>query len=677
MARTPAGSRAPAVATALAVASVGCAVGAIVLHRHVAAGTAHRVLLDPADVVLGTAYPLVAALVVAHQPRNRAGWLLLSTAWIGPYLLAGQYAALSLLPGSDPFGWQACAWLAIWGYWPYFVLVGLVPLHFPDGRLPSEARVWRRLRATVVGLIAVGILARMLAPIGTDAAPALRNPLALDDGDWLNVTTLVSAEAAMIGAGGCGLVAVLLRLRRSSGEERARMQWLALGVVCLVLAVAVGSVTSGRVSSAAFCAGLVLLLAAMAAGIVRHRLFDIGTALSRTLVYAPLTGLLLVAYAATVAGAGTLPTGRRLTYAAIALTAVAAAAARDQLQRLVDRLVFGERGDPYAVLRRVHGRLDLATGPVDALAQVLAGVRTALRLPYLAVLPSDDRLPVLRDGSPVGDTEQWRVRDRSEQVGSLVVGHRRAGEEFSPSERAVLDDLAHRAGVLLGSAALLHDLQRSREQLVAAREEERLRLRRDLHDSIGPRLAAMAMQLDGVTARLPQAPGTDPELAHRAEWLAGQLRETVSDLRRVMEDLRPPALDELGLVGALEQLVEPYGSRVTLSATGTGSLPPATEVAAYRIAAEAVTNAVRHSGCRSCCLSLRREEAWLVVEASDDGHGIAPDAAPGVGLRSIRERASEVGGRLEVTERPGGGTVVRARVPVPRGAEQPAPEASR
>lgn len=653
--------RAPACAAVVTVGALACVVLAVLVHQHVTARTDRPVVLSPDDLVLATAYPVVAILIVAHQPRNAVGWLMLSTAWMGPYLLSGQYAALALLPGHDPLGWQLATWVAVWGYLPYFVLVGLVPLHFPGGRLP-DGRLWRRLRGALVGVIAVETVARMLAPVAADAAPDLINPLALPHGEWVNMATAVLSVLALVGGGLCGLAAVVWRLRRSGGDERARLQWLVFGMACLVVSSVVAALARGRASTVALSVGLLLMLAALTIGVVRHRLFDIGTALSRTLVYAPLTGLLLLAYAATVAGAGSLTTGSRITYAVVALVALAAAAARDQLQRLVDRLVFGERGDPYAVLRRVHGRLDLATGPVDALAQLAAGIAAALRLPYLAVLPDDPRLPVIREGTVVGDVEHWVARDRSEPVGRLVVGHRREGERFAAGERAMLEDVARRAGTLLASAALVHDLQRSREALVDAREEERLRMRRDLHDSVGPRLAGMAMQLDAVTGRMA---GLDPELADQARSLGGQLRETVAELRHAVEGLRPPALDELGLAEALRQLVRPFDGVVVEAPVDRLRLPAAVEVAAFRIAAEAVTNAVRHSGCRLCRLTLRAEDGWLMVEAADDGSGLDADAEPGVGLRSIRERASEVGGRLEVADRPGGGTVVRARIPLP------------
>ena len=661
-----------AAAGLLAALSIGCVAVAVLLHQQAAARTAQPVALSADDLVLATAYPAVAAAIVAHQRRNAVGWLLLTTAFAGPYVLAGQYAALSLIPGRTVPGAAAAAWVSVWGYVPYLVVLGLVPLHFPDGRLPPGRR-WPVIRAAVVAVIALETLARMFAPVASDSSPGLENPLALPHGMWLNVATLVLSIAAMLGGGACGVAAVMTGLRTSAGEDRSRVQWLVLGAACLVGSAVVSSLTRAPVTNYALAAGLLLLLAAIATGVIRHRLFDIGTALSRTLVYGPLSVLLVLAYAATVAGVGTLPVGRRVTYALVALVALLGAAARDQVQRLVDRFLFGDRRDPYAVLHQVRVRTDLATGPLDALEQLAEGLRTALKLPYVAVRADDPRLPETAAGAPVSDVEELTARDRAESAGVLVVGHRHPGERFTATERAVIAEVAGRAGTLLGVAALFHDLQHSRESLVAAREEERRRLRRDLHDGVGPQLAAMAMQLDAMTGRLARL---DEGLADHAERLGRQLRGTVAELRRVVENLRPPALDDLGLAGALRQLAEPYAPTVVLAEPlALPALTAATEVAAYRIAAEAVTNAMRHARCDRCRLTVRAEAGWLVVEVSDNGTGIAPDVEPGVGLHSIRDRASEVGGRLEVGDAEAGGTVVRARLPLaaPREAPVPAP----
>ena len=645
-------------AAVLATVSIGSALAAIAVHSYVQDHTDAVVHLSATDVVLATAYPLVAAVILVYQPGNLVGRLLLVTALMGPYLLAGQYAALTLVPGQHVPAAGVATWVSVWAYAPYFVLWGLVPLHFPDGSLPSPR--WRPVRRAVVAMLAAHVVARMFAPVTSDAVPSLHNPLGSSDTEVLNVITLISAMALLLGAGSLGVAAVVTRLRAArDGVERARLQWLVLGVAGLIGCTALSLPWGGRVGDAGLGLGLVVLVGCIAIAAVRHQLFDIGTALRRTVLYAFVTALLLVAYVAAVAGAGALAPGRRIAYAVVAVVALIAAAARDQIQRVVDRVLFGHRHDPGAVLSRIRRRLDLATGPLDAAAQLADGLRAGLQLPYVRVESADERLDWVESGEPVAALERIPVRDQGEDLGTLVVARRHPDERFAPTERAAIDEVAERTGPLLRAASLLHDLQRSRESLVSAREEERRRLRRDLHDSIGPQLAGIAMQLESLAGSL------SGDQAARAERLRDQLRSAVADVRHVVEDLRPPALDELGLLGALRSFATQFGDTVTLQVPeSVPALSAATEVAAYRIAAEAVTNAVRHSGSDRCALSVRTDDDWLVVEVADHGTGIDPAARPGVGLQSIRDRASEVGGRLEVTDNPGGGTLVTARLPL-------------
>lgn len=218
-------------------------------------------------------------------------------------------------------------------------------------------------------------------------------------------------------------------------------------------------------------------------------------------------------------------------------------------------------------------------------------------------------------------------------------------------------------------ATLLSDqLQASRERIIAAREEERRRLRRDLHDGLGPALTGVALIADAATNLL----ATDPERARELLGaLRGEIRTAVADIRRLVEDLRPPALDDLGLVGALRQRVEHLVRRadggallVRLDVPGeVPVLPAAVEVAAYRVATEALTNVVRHSTASTAVLRLRcgRE---LDLEIADDG---SPDGPwrPGVGLHAMRERAAELGGGFEAGPSAEGG---RVRVSFPLGA---------
>src|SRR3954452_10024059 len=325
-----------ATATAVALASIVCAGLAVSLHRRAEALHPGQAKLALSDIVLATAYPAGAAVILAHQPRNRVGWLLASTAFMGPYLVAGQYAAWTSMTGPRPLT-TAATWLSLWGYWPYFVVWAMVPMHFPDGRLPSPR--WQRLRAAALVVLVAEVLARMFAPVESDADAHLTNPLALSRGGWLNVITLVTSMLLVAGGAGLGVAAIWSRLRRATGVDRLRLQWLIAGVTALAVTGVMSAINPGVIGPAAMGIGMTLLVVAMAIGAARHQLFDIGTALSRTVVYGLLTGFLVIGYLATVAAAGAIASQRRIAYAAVALAALLAAAAPDPVPHPTDRAV--------------------------------------------------------------------------------------------------------------------------------------------------------------------------------------------------------------------------------------------------------------------------------------------------------------------------------------------------
>jgi signal transduction histidine kinase len=253
---------------------------------------------------------------------------------------------------------------------------------------------------------------------------------------------------------------------------------------------------------------------------------------------------------------------------------------------------------------------------------------------------------------------------RDQEVGRVVLPARGLRSRLSRRDEQLLADLVRQAATAARTSQLADELQDSRERLVAAREEERRRIRRDLHDGLGPSLSGVVYQLE--SARL--LVDKDPQAAKETiAGLSGHVQDVVADVRRLVHDLRPPALDDRGLVGALAQQAERIsdtGLSVSVDATDLGNLPAAVEVAAYRIAGEALTNVTRHAHARRATVRLLRDDRDLLVEVVDDGSGIAPEAQAGVGLVSLRERAAELGGRSEVTCPATGGTVVRAWLPL-------------
>lgn len=667
--RTPAPGRSRWVPGALAALGVGCTLVAIAIGALADGGRP----VDAGDATLALLYPLVGALVLNRQPGNRVGWLLMVSVVTGPYLLGAEYLLVAE-PAADAFLPSVAAWLAAWGFVPYFVIVALVPLYFPDGSLPSPR--WRPVARVLGTVVVVGAVAAMFRDGPLDYVPGLRNPLGVDQ-VWLSVVVLICSFTSFLVGGAVGVAALLTRMRRAEGIERTRLQWLLLGEsVLFVCTIASVVLDQPVVSSALFAIGFAALPLAVAVAVLRHGLFDVGQVVSRAVVFSVLSGLLLIAYAVVVAVLGELTAGeRRVAVAVTALAALAAAAGWERAQRAVDRLLYGERRDPFAVATRLGTTLDSAATPAEALQALADEVARALRLPSVAILPADPRLPSVRSAGDVrlaGDVDEWPLTSLGQDVGRLAVTHRHPGERWRRSERAALDDAARRAAALVWAALLTADLQAGRERIVAGREEERRRLRHDLHDGVGPELAGMALQLERLAGKL----AADPDLAALAGRLRDQMRRTVAAVRRAVDDLRPPALDELGLVAALREHVAAYRMPVPAGGAGgevdgvtvtAGDLPPlraAVEVAAYRIATEAVSNAVRHAEASTCSVSLRLSDEDLLVEITDDGRGVPAGAVPGVGSTSMRERAAELGGSLDVTTGDGAGTTVRARLPL-------------
>jgi signal transduction histidine kinase len=645
------------VAVLLAVLSVACAGGGLALQ--LMAESAGRPVQRSAlsDLAVAVLFPVVGAIVLRRDPRNRAGWVLLSCALVGVSTLAHQWAydAGVARPGVLPLGGLAI-WLSAWTYWPYWLQPTLLPVLFPSGAPSGRWRVFSRV---VMCVAAVGALASAFKPDSDVEGMGLANPLGIGSESLLlpwvvaqaGCVALLALIASPIAIGG-----LAVRQRRATGTERAQLQWLLLGfTTCLVLGVLSAFVDTAEeaVFAVAFCA----IPVSVAGAVVRHGLFDVELVVNRTIVYALLTGAGVLGYVALVAAAGRYVGSDGAGPVVAALVVAVAASARSWLQRLVDRRLFGARRDPYAVVQLVGESSSVAgvTGLVDA-------VREALRLPFVQVLDDDGEV-VAESGAPVAGTHVLPVVERGRRLGVLVVGRRSRGERLRPEEESALRDVARRAGSLLLASELQEDLRRSYERTVVAREEERRRLRRDLHDGVGPALAGMALQLDSLAGRL----GDDEVLAARAEGLRDRLRGTVGEVRRIVDGLRPAALDELGLAQALRQLATDDDApvQVVVDADLPEELPAAVEVAAYRIAGEAVTNALRHADATSAQLRAWTDGEALHVEVSDDGRGFGADATAGVGLQSLHDRAAEVGGTLAVDSVPGSGTRVAAVLPIP------------
>jgi signal transduction histidine kinase len=425
---------------------------------------------------------------------------------------------------------------------------------------------------------------------------------------------------------------------------------------------------------------------ALGAAISRHHLFDLDIALNRSLVYGGLTTGVIATYAVTVAlVGGFIPGNAPFAIALLGAGAVAVVALplRDGLQRGVNRLMYGDRDDPDRAIRRLGHRLEASLDPQTVLPTLVETVADALRSPYVAIEldgagdgdgEGGSRVEAVHGTVPVdagGPRELVRlpIAYQGRRVGRLALASRGPGERFGPADERLLADLARQAAPAVEAVRLTADLRRSREELVATREEERRRLRRDLHDELGPSLAGALMKLGAARSQLDSDPGRTRQLL---DDLQADTRGMIDEIRRIAHNLRPPALDELGLVGALRQHTATFDGgpperplRVSFEAPDDlPALPAAVEVAALRIALEGLTNATRHSWASRALVSLALADGALIVTVADDGRGIDDTAARGVGLTSMRERADELGGSLDVSTAEGGGTTLVVRLPV-------------
>jgi signal transduction histidine kinase len=335
------------------------------------------------------------------------------------------------------------------------------------------------------------------------------------------------------------------------------------------------------------------------------------------------------------------------------------------LQRVVNRLFYGKRAEPYQVLAQLGSRLVTTQGSDDLLMVIITTIRETLNLPYIAIL-LDTQAEPLASGIRNAEPFHMPIHYRGVLVGQLLACPRSGEADLGSADKRLLDDFARQAGITIHAVQLAQDLQRSREEIVTAREEERRRLRRDLHDGLGPALATISMQSETARGLLRDRPAEADELLGE---LTNQAQVTMQEVRRLIHALRPPVLDDLGLVPALNMLTATFsqsGTAVTLQADDClPDIPEAYEVAIYRITQEALNNVTKHAQARRCTICLTCQDG-ICLTIADDGLGIQADRASGIGLQSMRELAEQLGGSLSITTNEGQGTLITARLPLRR-----------
>ncbi len=628
---------------------------------------------------------LVAGVLVRRRPEDPAALFV-------AYALAANGALIPLqllyqgveLPPLGELGLQLVLFTGL------FTSISLLYL-FPDGRFEPGWTRW------LAGLWVLVLLPNFV--LGETALASL--PV------WALLGVLLLFA-------GVGVGAQVYRYRRVSGAvQRQQAKWAILGLTAAVLgplayllpfviipqfvAGAAPNMLVQRIGVAFFLtsnftsfAGLIVVrLAAFlfplsfAVAILRYRLWDIDILISRTLLYGALTGTIIAVYALVVGGLAAIFQTQLdnvwLILLATVLVAVLAQPLHDRLRQGVNRLIYGDRDEPGRVLNRLSGRLEEAGTGEDALPVIVETIVQSLRTPYAAIA-----LLRLVEGkaefSPAAEARKgagsrtdgaeevraWPLVRQGELLGRLVVGLRAPGEAFSPGDEELLRNIARQAAEIAYGVRLAEDLRLSRRRLVTALEEERRRLRRDLHDGLGPALAGVILKVDAAAAAVA---GSEPQVAGELAGVKGEVQGALLDVRRLVYNLRPPSLDQFGLVGAIDDYLQgantAAGLRLTLDAPDSlPALPAAVEVAAYRIVLEAVTNVGRHAQASRCLVRLGMEDGGLRLVVWDDGVGFPAGWRAGVGVAAMRERAAELDGEATIGPVEPHGTEVRVWLPV-------------
>lgn len=481
-----------------------------------------------------------------------------------------------------------------------------------------------------------------------------------------------------------GLISLLYKYRWvSTPRQRRQTRWAVLGLLVFWgtnLAIQLMYRAFGMtlftifLQTTLYAVTLLFLPLAFSLALLRDRLWEITPLIRRTLMYGLMTAGLFVVYIVIVAALGSLFQEQDNTLIAlltIGVIAVLFHPLRAGLQRAINRLFYGDRDDPYAVISRLGQRIEAVVIPQDVLPGIVETVAQALKLPYVAIALKDGQ--TFRTAAAYGQQDeqspliQVPLFSQHEHIGVLVCHPRQGDDALTEPDTRLLQDLTIQIGAAIHAIQLTIDLQRSRERLVLAREEERRRLRRDLHDGLGPTLASLSQRIDTASHLVAQQP---EEAIALLQTLKDQVRTTIADIRRLVYALRPPVLDEFGLISAIRDHAIPaqQGSDVRIAFTAPDHLPPlsaAIEVAAFRIIEEGLTNVVRHAGAHQCQISMElAERGDLLITITDDGQGLPEHYQAGVGIRSMRERAEELEGTFAIQTRPTGGTRVHVCLPL-------------
>jgi signal transduction histidine kinase len=664
-----------------------------------------------AFVFLTVAFVLVGAFIVFRQPSNTIGWLLIAIPLMAEVaFFMGDYATYGLVtrPGSLPAARWA-AWVDRWDIVPMFASFIPLFLLFPDGRAPS--RRWRPVLLFTVAAIALATISFALTPgrmtgAFSDLEKAnVVNPLGIDAlsgpiKDLTGISGFASLAAAFLA--GASLV---VRFRSRRGDERQQVKWLAFVGVAFLSAFVLTLVASSFFREESHASNLVgnigfgmmtLILAvgipaACAFAILKYHLYDLDVVVNKTVVYALLAAFITAVYVGIVVGIGAAIGNKRnlgLSILATAVVAVAFQPVRNRVQHFANRLVYGKRATPYEVLSEFSDRMSgtyatedllprmariLGEGTGASAAQVWLRVEDQLRpeagWPGDAAL-GNDPMP-LSDGElpPMeGVDRALAVRHGGELLGALSVTKPR-GDPLRPAEEKLMEDLASGAGLVLRNVRLtgellarLRELHASRQRIVAAQDEERRRLERNLHDGAQQQLVALQVKLS-LAERIAEE---DCRVKDQLGALKQEATEALENLRDLARGIYPPLLADKGLQPALASQARKATFPVSVEAEHLSRYPQDAEAAVYFCVLEALQNVAKYAGASHAVVRLHEQDGHLAFEVTDDGAGFdSTKTSYGTGLQGMADRLAAQGGTLEVRSRPGEGTTVIGWVPVP------------
>ena len=635
-------------------------------------------------LLFGVAFSTPGALIASRQPRNPIGWVFLALGLTSAIQeLANEYAIWAILQqgGGYPFE-RVAAWIPAWIWIPATSGAMFLLLLFPNGRLPSHRWRWVLLAGSAGAV--TGAVGFALIPGPLENFSALDNPFAVGSRAVLAVLALVGELLYGLGVIVSSL-ALVSRYRRARGEERLQLKWLSAAGAFLAFSLfgsflaqvlwpdvfGVGDtdqLLTGRLLALLVIAGFSSVPIATGFAMLRYRLYEIDVVINKAVVYGTLAAFITIVYVAIVVGIGALiGSGGNAVLSAVAAAVIALAfqPVRRRAQRLANRVVYGERATPYEVLSGFSGRLAETYSIEDVLPRLARVLAEGVGATWVAIsLGSGGRERTAASYpdpvAPTDDARSFEVRHQGALLGRISLAMP-PNESLLPAQEELVGDVAAQAGLVLRNAALIDDLRASRQRLVAAQDEERRRIERNIHDGAQQQLVALAVKLKLADSLV----GSDEERAHAMlADLGTETQQALEDLRDLARGIYPPLLADKGLAAALESQARKSPVPVTLETNGIGRYPQETEAAVYFSCLEALQNVAKYAEARAATVRLAQTDGLLTFEVHDDGRGFDPDAAErGSGLQGIADRLAALGGAVEIRSTPESGTTIAGRIP--------------